>query len=260
MVNRINLILQAKNITSKQFAEEIGVQPSGLSHILSGRNNPSLDFVMKVMRRYPEIDINWLMFGKGEMIAGAGVKSSVEKSTVVEIPSKMNPTATNPSFSEESNSLLDLFSEVGVPSANNNASNVKNSGAGFEPVVEPLPISSLVENIVQGKPTTSQQPFSSMNSPKAQFVPKQEKVIEEREMHSPVEQKTQAQFMHQAFPQTSDSVVGKDNPVAPIDENRKIEIEKPVASEKRILAKRKKVVKIIVMYEDNSFSEYYPEE
>ena len=90
MVNRINLILQAKNITSKQFAEEIGVQPSGLSHILSGRNNPSLDFVMKVMRRYPEIDINWLMFGKGEMIAGAGVKSSVEKSTVVEIPSKMS--------------------------------------------------------------------------------------------------------------------------------------------------------------------------
>ena len=39
MINRINLILQAKNITAKQFAEEIGIQPSGMSHILSGRNN-----------------------------------------------------------------------------------------------------------------------------------------------------------------------------------------------------------------------------
>ena len=67
MVNRINLLLKAKNISARQFAEEIGIQPSGMSHILSGRNNPSLDFVMKVIRRYPEIDINWLMFGKGEM-------------------------------------------------------------------------------------------------------------------------------------------------------------------------------------------------
>ena len=69
MVDRINLILKAKNLTSRQFAEEIGIQPSGMSHILSGRNRPSLDFVMKVINRYPEIDINWLMFGKGEMYA-----------------------------------------------------------------------------------------------------------------------------------------------------------------------------------------------
>ena len=67
MINRINLILRAKNITAKQFAEEIGIQPSGMSHILSGRNNPSLDFVSKVIRRYPEIDANWLLMGKGEM-------------------------------------------------------------------------------------------------------------------------------------------------------------------------------------------------
>lgn len=70
MVNRINLILRAKNITARQFAEEIGIQPSGMSHILSGRNNPSLEFVTKVIRRYPEIDANWLLLGKGEMFAG----------------------------------------------------------------------------------------------------------------------------------------------------------------------------------------------
>jgi len=67
MVDRINVLLKAKNITARQFAEEIGIQPSGMSHILSERNKPSLDFVMKVMTRWPEININWLMFGKGEM-------------------------------------------------------------------------------------------------------------------------------------------------------------------------------------------------
>ena len=67
MINRINLILRAKNITARQFAEEIGIQPSGMSHIMGGRNNPSLDFVAKVLRRYPEIDANWLILGRGEM-------------------------------------------------------------------------------------------------------------------------------------------------------------------------------------------------
>ena len=71
MINRINLILQAKNITARQFAEEIGIQPSGMSHILGGRNNPSLDFVAKVLRRYPEIDANWLIMGRGQMLATA---------------------------------------------------------------------------------------------------------------------------------------------------------------------------------------------
>ena len=70
MIDRINLILRAKNITAKQFAEEIGIQPSGMSHILGGRNNPSLDFVSKVLRRYPEIDANWLLLGRGEMYGG----------------------------------------------------------------------------------------------------------------------------------------------------------------------------------------------
>ena len=67
MINRINLILRAKNITARQFAEEIGIQPSGMSHILGGRNNPSLEFVSKVLRRYPEIDANWMLLGRGEM-------------------------------------------------------------------------------------------------------------------------------------------------------------------------------------------------
>ena len=69
MISRIQLILKTKNISPSQFADQIHVQRSGVSHILSGRNNPSLDFIIKILKTYPEIDADWLLFGKGQMIS-----------------------------------------------------------------------------------------------------------------------------------------------------------------------------------------------
>ncbi|MCA1757460.1 MAG: helix-turn-helix domain-containing protein [Bacteroidales bacterium] len=67
MKERIIAFLETINLGSSQFAGEIGVQPSGISHIVSGRNNPSLDFVLKVLNRYPDLSSDWLLFGRGEM-------------------------------------------------------------------------------------------------------------------------------------------------------------------------------------------------
>ena len=67
MKDRILAFLQNENKSYAQFAEEIGVQPSGISHILSGRNNPSLDFVIKMLHRYSSLSAEWLLFGRGPM-------------------------------------------------------------------------------------------------------------------------------------------------------------------------------------------------
>ncbi len=67
MKDRILAFLQNENKSYAQFAEEIGVQPSGISHILSGRNNPSLDFVTKMLHRYSSLSAEWILFGKGPM-------------------------------------------------------------------------------------------------------------------------------------------------------------------------------------------------
>jgi len=67
MKDRIIAFLQNENKSNAQFAEEIGVQPSGISHIISGRNNPSLDFVIKMLHRYPSLSADWLLFGHGSM-------------------------------------------------------------------------------------------------------------------------------------------------------------------------------------------------
>lgn len=67
MRERIVQFLNAENISSTQFADSIGVQRSSVSHILSGRNNPSFDFIQKLLKKYEEINAEWLILGVGTM-------------------------------------------------------------------------------------------------------------------------------------------------------------------------------------------------
>jgi len=67
MRDRILHFLTQENISSAKFADEIGVQRSSVSHILSGRNNPSFDFIQKILRRFELINAEWLILGRGEM-------------------------------------------------------------------------------------------------------------------------------------------------------------------------------------------------
>jgi len=75
MKERLLEFLRTENKTYAQLAEEIGVQASGISHILSGRNNPSLDFVLKMLEKYQFLSTEWLLFGRGSMYKDAKVQS-----------------------------------------------------------------------------------------------------------------------------------------------------------------------------------------
>lgn len=52
-------------LSASLFADKIGVQRSSISHILSGRNKPSLDFILKITNEFKDVDIHWLLNGKG---------------------------------------------------------------------------------------------------------------------------------------------------------------------------------------------------
>lgn len=58
--DKIKQILVDKSISPSHFADEIGVQRSSISHILAGRNKPSLDIVQKIIRRYPDLGMEWI--------------------------------------------------------------------------------------------------------------------------------------------------------------------------------------------------------
>ena len=75
MKERLLEFLKRENKSSAQLAEEIVVQASGISHILSGRNNPSLDFVLKMLEKYQFLSTEWLLFGKGSMYIEARMQN-----------------------------------------------------------------------------------------------------------------------------------------------------------------------------------------
>ncbi|MDX1904646.1 MAG: helix-turn-helix transcriptional regulator [Thermonemataceae bacterium] len=65
LVERLKIIIDLKETQISKFADEIGVQRSNMSHIIAGRNKPSLDFLQKIIQRYPDVNTNWLLNGIG---------------------------------------------------------------------------------------------------------------------------------------------------------------------------------------------------
>lgn len=77
MKDRIAHIIRAKNLTAAEFALRLGIQPSNISHLLSGRNNPSLDFVKKLKETFPEYNLDWIIFGRGPVTVSEPFVASV---------------------------------------------------------------------------------------------------------------------------------------------------------------------------------------
>ena len=133
-IKRLEIILDYYNLSASAFADKINVQRSSLSHLLSGRNKPSLDFIIKVIEVFPEVDLYWILNGKGNF-----PKSENVVSTVLETEKK---TPSQP-IVENTNSELDLFSTVekritSTLSESNPVESIKtenNSDEGIERIV-----------------------------------------------------------------------------------------------------------------------------
>lgn len=93
---RISKVIEFAGLTSSEFADEIEVQRSSISHITSGRNKPSLDFLIKVKDKFPVLQWDWLINGDGEMLITDEKKEEKPK-----VEEKTKPT-----------SLPDLFSLI----------------------------------------------------------------------------------------------------------------------------------------------------
>lgn len=210
MVERINTLLKAKNITARQFAEEIGIQPSGMSHILSGRNNPSLEFVMKVMKRWPEININWLMFGKGEMYVSQSNNVPIEHVEEQEDAETSHDETTD--YDLFSQPPLDKIDQT-VQKHQNLENNSNSQQVENQPSVQGLPKPGPISPIIEQMPVT--QPVSEY---KEDFP-------------------SNKTMLHENCAETD---------------------PKPVAPVQQTLPK-KKIVKMVVLYDDHTFAEYYPE-
>lgn len=105
MNRRLQQFISAENITQSEFADSISVARASVSHVLAGRNNPGYDFIKNISSKYPNLNLDWLINGKGKMY----------KSSAPEIPSEpvklTRGKNTDSIFSDELFEDEDIFAD-----------------------------------------------------------------------------------------------------------------------------------------------------
>jgi DNA-binding XRE family transcriptional regulator len=100
-IKRVEIILDYYSLNASSFADKIGVQRSSMSHLLSGRNKPSLDFILKIIDFFPDVDLYWILNGTGVFPKKSEIIENLNQNTAVS--NLKTPTP------------IDLFSEIPVP-------------------------------------------------------------------------------------------------------------------------------------------------
>jgi len=83
MNKRFQKWLDYNDINSNKLAEKINVSRATISHIISGRNKPSVDFLHKILKKYPDLNLNWLVTGAGSMKIDNNIKKMIVDKVVV---------------------------------------------------------------------------------------------------------------------------------------------------------------------------------
>lgn len=156
---RIEKLMQHEGMTSGQFAQEIGIQNSTLSHILNNRNNPSLDVMKKILNRFPLINSDWLILGQGAMFRQ-------------ESHSQM-PTLFG--FEDESVSLSDTLTDKNIENSFRNFSSNENNT-----VSTPLDVNISVPNTNKTEPLANKEKVLENSDVTQQFIREQAPNVEKK--------------------------------------------------------------------------------
>lgn len=143
MQSKIKELMEREGLSTSRFAELLGIQPSGVSHIVSGRNKPSFELLQRILRRFPKVNPDWLLLDSEQ------IYRSTEESTPSLEHDNHEPKRVEVVDTMQSAPMLDLFVEpttVGgcesavIPSP----AEVVNSNAGHSalPKVEKQPVPS----------------------------------------------------------------------------------------------------------------------
>ena len=131
MNRRFQTILDLENLSPAQLADRLGVQRSGISHILSGRNKPSFELLQRVVQSFPEISAEWLITGNGKPLkeqnqaAASGAASSAASSAT----SSATSSAANSRSSGTTPSTTPSISPSTTSGSNNSSTSGTTSGA-----------------------------------------------------------------------------------------------------------------------------------
>lgn len=103
MKDRIIQIMRSAGLSNADFAEKIGISTSSLSHIFSGRNNPSLDMVKRLHKSFPDISLNWIMYGEGSMYTNETGNGTTDSNISCQTDDVQESTGGMPLFENSEN-------------------------------------------------------------------------------------------------------------------------------------------------------------
>lgn len=130
-IKRLEILLDYYSLSASVFADKIGVQRSSLSHLLSGRNKPSLDFILKIIEGFPEVDLYWILNGKGSFPKSEhSIKiNSTPTTPLIPIEKVVNKTYETPNLFNDKvispiNKIENNFSDIKIPTDQRNESEI----------------------------------------------------------------------------------------------------------------------------------------
>lgn len=120
IVLRIKKVIENNELNAASFAEKIGVQRSGISHILSGRNKPSLEFLSKIQHKFEEVEYDWLLLGienskkEAPTLFSEKIEPQVQSDSIIDdgsIKKQIEPLSQNFDDAQEINKIIFIYTD-----------------------------------------------------------------------------------------------------------------------------------------------------
>ena len=174
MIERIKKVIEYSQLSSSVFADTIGISRSGLTHLLTGRNQPSLDVARKILSKFPDISTEWLIMGMGEMlrpdeqtVAASFDEKIAVQSVAYPVENLKSDRQTNlfGEFENPTNPEVDMQDEVEIVARREN--NVLEQ--------EAKDAEETVESVVESRPIATDT-FPEVNSPAQPNIRKSQEV------------------------------------------------------------------------------------
>lgn len=138
MREKLLILLKTENLTSSRLAELLGIQPSNISHILSGRNKkPSFDFVQRILRRFPKINPDWLMLDSEQMYRNESdsVGHSFTSESTVDTIATEEPPFSNTEPEEMRNDEIHSLQKPHIPTSTTTLDKISHSQKAIKRVI-----------------------------------------------------------------------------------------------------------------------------
>ena len=139
-IKRLEYLLDYYSLSASGFADKIGVQRSSLSHLLSGRNKPSLDFVMKINEIFKDVDLYWILNGEGNFLKSENLilnsKNKIELKQQTDLAPDKNKIQEN-LFSENKTDKVEnaAFTNKNFENQNTSSSSIEKKTAEIERII-----------------------------------------------------------------------------------------------------------------------------